>query len=232
MPHSPLQGEQSAAAEHVTQLLTGVLSLLNRRVAHPDLERQAPGDFVDITAVAPGSRRARSHQPVQELLGLMVNGQTDVRAHPCRYCRPRPMCRWPGPLRSVAHAGSHTTSWSLSEDCGINELWPHRRMPRNRPSGGRGGEAGQRGGETGEHFSHAPLLVRPVRPLAAPGSGLLEADFGRPALSGVEGTTAVWLVAEAPPRRGLEGRATSPYGFPNSHIDGTHSDHLPRRMME
>jgi hypothetical protein len=52
MPHSPLQGEQSAAAEHVTQLPTGVLSLLNRHVAHPDLERQAPGDFVDIPAVA------------------------------------------------------------------------------------------------------------------------------------------------------------------------------------
>ncbi|WP_329535761.1 hypothetical protein OG568_45075 [Streptomyces sp. NBC_01450] len=32
-----------------------------------------------------------------------------------------------------------------------------------------------------------------------PGSGLLEADFGRAVLSGAEGTTAVWLVAEAPP---------------------------------
>jgi hypothetical protein len=30
-----------------------------------------------------------------------------------------------------------------------------------------------------------------------PGSGLLEADFGRATLSGVEGTTAVWLVARS-----------------------------------
>jgi hypothetical protein len=53
----------------MTQLLPGVLSLLNHRADHPDLEKQAPGGFVDIPAVASGSRRARSHQPVQELLG-------------------------------------------------------------------------------------------------------------------------------------------------------------------
>lgn len=34
-----------------------------------------------------------------------VNGSTDVRAPLCRYCQPRPMCRWPGPLRSVARPG-------------------------------------------------------------------------------------------------------------------------------
>ncbi|MFD8007681.1 hypothetical protein [Streptomyces mirabilis] len=71
MPHSPVQGEQSADAGQVTQLLTVVLSLLNRRGAHPDLERQATGDFAGIPAVVPGSQRARSHQPVQELLGLV-----------------------------------------------------------------------------------------------------------------------------------------------------------------
>lgn len=35
------EGEQLADARHVTQLLTVVLSLLNRRAAHSDLERQA-----------------------------------------------------------------------------------------------------------------------------------------------------------------------------------------------
>ncbi|SOF02055.1 hypothetical protein SAMN05446589_9123 [Streptomyces sp. OV198] len=58
MPHSPVQGEQLADAGHVTQLLTVVLSLLNRRAAHSDLESQAPGDFIGIPAVVPGSQRA------------------------------------------------------------------------------------------------------------------------------------------------------------------------------
>ncbi len=96
------------------------------------------------------------------------------------------MCRWPGPPRSVARpgptrpaepagrargpmggAGSHATSWPLSEDCGIKELClhvrvlagrsaepaacsssshnslrPHSRIPRNRPPGSRASSIG------------------------------------------------------------------------------------------